>query len=203
MFPKAPSHRSHRYQLATALLGSLFVMVGCGNDAKKSAQSEPATAVESQCKDGIDNDRDGNADCDDKDCQSPGGDCVAAPALDRTVASTINESASFLYAGDNPLQKGANPKAFDAKRMAIIKGRVIDVTGKPLSGVRVTIAGHEEFGYTHSRSDGYYDLAVNGGSRLLVDIALDGYLTAQRAITPGWQRHHYLGDVGLTVSGGA
>lgn len=201
MFPTTPSHRSHRYYFSTVLLGSLFMLAACGNDEKPVA---PFTTkpVESQCTDGVDNDMDGKSDCEDADCQSPGGDCVAAPALDRTVATTVGESAAFLYSGENPLQKDADPKAFDPNRVAMLKGRVIDASGEPLSGAKVSIVGHKEYGYTLSRSDGAYDLVVNGGSRMLLSFELDGHLSAQRAATPGWQRRHYLGDVGLTGSSG-
>ena len=177
------------------------MLAACGTDAKKSAPSTTA-AVETQCKDGLDNDHDGKADCADPDCQSPGGDCKPAPALNRTVVSTVNDAAAFLYQGDNPLQKDADPTAFDPKRVAMLRGSVADATGKALSGVRVTIQGHKEYGYTLTRSDGAYDLAVNGGVRLLLDFSLDGYLPAQRAVQPGWQRRVVVDDLGLVAATG-
>ncbi|MGC4068861.1 MAG: RHS repeat-associated core domain-containing protein [Polyangiaceae bacterium] len=196
MFPIAPSRRACPSYVPPALLGSLFLLAACGGGDKHEKPSVAPNA-ETQCTDGKDNDKDGKSDCDDKDCQSPGGDCADAPALDRTVATTVGEAATFLYLGDNPLQKDADPTAFEAKRVAMLRGRVIDAKGEPIAGARVSIAGHKEFGYTLSRSDGFYDLAVNGGSRLLVDVALADHLAAQRVITPGWQRQHYLGEVGL------
>jgi len=72
----------------TLLLGSLFVLGACGHDRARSDE-KAATSAEFACKDGVDNDGDGRADCDDVDCQSPGGECNAVPALDRTVASTL------------------------------------------------------------------------------------------------------------------
>jgi RHS repeat-associated protein len=201
MFSKAPSRRSDSYQLTAALLGSLFLLEACGSDAKKAAPST-TQVVESQCKDGVDNDHDGKVDCDDPDCQSPGGDCNAAPALDRTVVTTVDEAAAFLYTGTNPLQKDADAKAFDVKRVAMLNGTVVDEAGKPLAGVRVSVQGHKEYGYTLTRSDGLYDLAVNGGSRLLLNFTFDGYLPAQRAVQPGWQRHLVVDNLGLVVATG-
>src|SRR5512138_2826629 len=167
-----------------ALLGSLFLLAACGSSDKPApASSKPS--IEAQCKDGIDNDNDGRADCDDPDCKSPGGDCKAAPALDRSVASTIAESAPFLYSGKSPLQRDADPKAFDSKRMALLHGKVVDASGTPLAGARVGVQGHDEYGYTFTRAEGQYDFVVNGGSRLLLDFTLDGYLPAQRAAQPG------------------
>lgn len=186
---------------STALLGSLFLLVACNHDDKPAAEKS-IPAVEAVCSDAVDDDQDGLTDCDDPDCQSPGGDCVKAPALDRTVASTLSETAAILYTGRNPLQKGADAKAFDAKRIAMLKGLVVDEAGKPMPGARVSVQGHDEYGYTFSRKDGTFDIAVNGGSKLLLNFTKDGRLDAQRAVTPGWQRHHYVGSVGLTTSNG-
>ncbi|MGC4068869.1 MAG: hypothetical protein QM784_30345 [Polyangiaceae bacterium] len=201
MFPIAPSRWVRRHHFSTVLLGSLFLLTACGGDGKHESPSAEK-AVENQCTDGKDNDKDGKSDCDDQDCQSPGGDCVDAPALDRTVATTVGDSAKLLYTGSNPLQKDADASAFDPNRVAMLRGQVLDEKGKPVAGARIAIAGHKEYGYTFSRSDGVYDLAVNGGSRLLLDVTLEGHLPAQRAITPGWQRHHYLGELGLAVANG-
>ena len=177
------------------------MLVACGNEQKKKTDASKVV-VEAVCTDGIDNDKDGKADCDDPDCKSPGGDCVAAPALDRTVASTVSETAAILYTGDNPLQKGADPKAFDHKRVAMLSGIVVNETGAKLAGVQVSVQGHNEYGYTFTRKDGSYDMAVNGGTKLLLNYALEGRLDAQRAVTAGWQRHHYVESVGLTASNG-
>jgi RHS repeat-associated protein len=175
------------------------MLVACGHDHKKRTDASIPT-VEAVCTDGIDNDKDGKTDCDDLDCQSPGGDCVSAPALDRTVASTIAESAAILYTGDNPLQKGADAKAFERARVAMLKGFVVDEKGSALAGVRVSVQDHAEYGYTFTRKDGSYDMVVNGGTKLLLNYSTDGRLDAQRAVTPGWQRHHFVDSVGLTSS---
>ncbi|HMA91672.1 MAG TPA: hypothetical protein VKP30_03255, partial [Polyangiaceae bacterium] len=142
-------------------------------------------------------------DCADVDCRSPGGDCTPAPPLDRTVASTLAETAAFLYMGDNPLQRDADPKSFEPRRVAMLHGRVMDAAGTPLAGVRVSARDHREYGYTFTRADGAYDLAVNGGSRLLLDFGREGYLPAQRVTQPGWQRHAPVDDLGLATVGGA
>ena len=194
-------YRSRNLQLTTVLLGSLFLLNACGHEKKKRSVVAAPT-VEALCKDGKDNDNDGKVDCDDPDCQSPGGDCNAAPALDRTVASTVSETAAFLYSGTNPLQRDADPKAFDSKRVAMFEGTVVGGDGKPLAGVRVTVQDHKEYGYTFTRADGAFALAVNGGTRLLLDFAMDGYLSAQRSAQPGWQRHLMLDAVGLVAAKG-
>lgn len=47
--------------------------------------------------------------------------------------------------------------------------------GGPLTGVTVTVLNHPEFGAT-SWADGGYDLAVNGGSLLMLTLAKEGFL---------------------------
>jgi RHS repeat-associated protein len=185
---------------ALASLFLLLVLPACGDDPVKKPNSPPGAAgdaVETLCDDGLDNDGDGHTDCDDLDCRVAGGACTLAPGLDRSVATTVAESARFLYTGQDPIQKDADAAAFDARRVAILRGSVVDRRGAPLPGVRVSISGHAEFGYTLSRPDGLFDLAVNGGGRLVLDYEKDGFLHAERVAQPGWQRYGRLPEVGL------
>lgn len=153
--------------------------------------------VEAACSDGQDNDGDGTTDCDDTDCQSPGGECKVAPDLDRTVATTLAESAVYLYQGNNPLQKDVDAMALEPGRLVMLRGRAIGLDGAPLSGVKITVKGHREFGCTYSRGDGFFDMVVKGGSRLVLNYALSGHFTVQRAVQPGWQRYLNVPAAGL------
>jgi RHS repeat-associated protein len=192
----------HPVYFTTILLGAVVVMTGCGNEptSKHQATTSSPVTFEASCADGQDNDADGKVDCDDADCQSPGGQCKAAPDLDRTVATTLAESSAYLYQGDNPLQKDVDEKQLDSKRLAMLRGRAIGADGAPLAGVKITVKDHTEYGYTYSRGDGNFEMAVNGGARLVVNYELDGYLTVQRAVQPGWQRYVVIDDAGLTPS---
>ena len=68
------------------------------------------------------------------------------------------------------MQQGATEEAFEARRIAVVRGQVITRDGDPLPGVTITIKDHPEFGWTKSRDDGWYDLAVNGGGYLVSGI---------------------------------
>ena len=79
--------------------------------------------------------------------------------------------------------------------------RSLDEKGKPLPGVRVSVSGHKEFGYTFSRSDGYYDFArqrrISPAARFRPRGAS---LRPKRAVTPRVQRHHFINEVGLVLA---
>ncbi|HKO48583.1 MAG TPA: RHS repeat-associated core domain-containing protein [Polyangiaceae bacterium] len=131
-----------------------------------------------------------------------GGSCPAAPPLDRTVITTIAEAAKFLYTGPNSLQKDVAKDALDPKRVAIVRGKVTDGAGEVASGVKISVVGHAELGWTLTRADGLFDMAVNGGSHLVFAYAKDGYISTQRTLTPGWQRYLNAPEVGLVTLAG-
>ena len=85
-----------------------------------------------------------------------------------------------------------------AGTVAVLRGRALDRDGNPLKQVKVTIAGHPEYGSTLSRADGMFDLAVNGGGLLTVTYAKTGYLPAQRQVDAPWQDFAQLPDVVLS-----
>lgn len=153
--------------------------------------------VELKCGDGIDNDEDGVADCDDADCCSQAvcaddESCKASPPLADLVppeelevpttegAKSFLESRAFLVNGTAASQFNTTLDAFEEESVAVVQGIVTDRQGIPLPGVRVSIAGAPELGYTLTRSDGTYDMLVNGGGTLNVDFARRNYISSQR-----------------------
>ena len=95
------------------------------------------------------------------------------------------------------VETGVDPGTIDPVRAAVLRGRVINRDGTPLTGVRVSIKDHPEFGQTLSRADGLFDLAVNGGGLLVIDYERDGLLPAQRQIDVPWQDYVNVPDVAL------
>ncbi|TAN69205.1 MAG: PASTA domain-containing protein, partial [Magnetospirillum sp.] len=118
-----------------------------------------------------------------------------APPLDPTVATTLDAATEFLHTGANPIQTGVAPGTLEAKRAAVLRGRILDRAGQPLPGVTVTLQDHPEYGQTLSRADGYYDLAVNGGGVLTLNYEKAGRLPAQRQATPAWQDYAVVDDL--------
>ena len=122
---------------------------------------------------------------------------TVAPPIDPTVATTMATATGFLYTGANPIQTGVSPGTIEARRAAVLRGKVLDRNGNPLPAVTITILNHPEFGQTLSRLDGMFDLAVNGGGYLTVRYRKAGYLEAQRQINVPWQDYVWAPDLAL------
>jgi hypothetical protein len=119
------------------------------------------------------------------------------PPVDMTVSTTVGASTQFLYTGSNPVQTGVAPGTISMVRAAVVRGRVTDRAGQPLADVTVSVLGHPEYGQTHSRSDGMFDLAVNGGGMLTLNYVRAGFLPVQRQADVPWQDYTWLPDVVL------
>ena len=186
-----------------SLVGLSLALPACGDGEKPSGPGKSDAPAETDCSDGKDNDDDGLVDCEDLDCRVASTKCELAPKLDRTVPTTVWEAAQFLFTGKDPLQKDTSAKAFNRKRIAILRGKVVDRDGEPLAGVRVSIAAHDEWGSTISRGDGVFDVAVNGGAQLLVQFSRDGYLSAERGLQAAWRSYEAVPEVGMIAEGQA
>ncbi len=120
-----------------------------------------------------------------------------APDIDMTVPTAMIAANEFLYTGTDPVQKGVMPGAIEDDRICVIRGKALDSNGDPLSEVKVTVLNRKEYGCTHTRDDGMFDLAVNGGEYLAVSFEKDGFLPSHRQIETLWQNFVWTPDVVL------
>ena len=118
--------------------------------------------------------------------------------LDPTSVTDFASSVEFLYTGDPPVQVGVDPDDIEPHRVAVLRGRVVGADGMGLPGVEVSVLRHGEFGHTLTRSDGGFDLAVNGGGPLTVRYHADGWIRVQRRIQAPWRDFKWLPDVVMT-----
>lgn len=118
-----------------------------------------------------------------------------APPIPWGVATALAEATVFLYTGPNPIQTGVAPGTIEAKRAAVVRGRVEQRDTTPLSGVTISIRHHPEFGQTLSRADGRFDVAVNGGGRLTVNYEKAGFCPVQRQLHVSWQDYARVPEV--------
>ena len=129
----------------------------------------------------------------------PPDPATVAPPFDPSRASGFAEGVAFLYEGANPIQREVAAGAIDSVRVAVLRGRVVDRDGTPLSGARVQVASTPELGYTLSRADGWFDLAVNGGGAVTLDYTKAGYLRVHRTLQSDWHRFAIADDVVMTA----
>ncbi len=127
----------------------------------------------------------------------PPSPAAVAPPLPVSGEEPFAEATAFLDSGPNPIQIGVRAGTIMPFRAAVIRGRVLDQAGQPLSGVIVTVLDHPEYGYTVSRASGDFDLLVNGGGWLTLDYEKTGYLEAERAVRTPWQNYAIAPTVAL------
>ena len=118
-----------------------------------------------------------------------------APPLD--PKKPFLDSASFLYSSTPPVQREVDAAKLKNDRAAILTGRVTKRSGVNLPGVMVSVLGRPEYGYTHSRSDGGYDMVVNGGELLTLVYGFEGYATVHRRISPKGNDFNRVEDVAM------
>jgi len=120
-----------------------------------------------------------------------------APDHDPSVATGLAASVAFLYAGPNPVQRDVEAGAIAGRRIAVLRGRVLDRAGDPLAAVRVHAPAPPELGWTATRANGAYGLVVNGGGRIRLRFAAEGFLPAERGVNTAWQAQRTVPDVVL------
>jgi RHS repeat-associated protein len=120
-----------------------------------------------------------------------------APVLTSNEQMPFYDSVRFLTEGTNPVQKNVDLSQLDENRASVLRGKVFDDGGQPLSAVKVRVLNHPEFGETLTRADGQFDLIVNGGGYLTVLYELPGYLSSSRQIEVSFKDYFFTPDVVL------
>jgi RHS repeat-associated protein len=122
---------------------------------------------------------------------------VTCSPINAATATNVGSSFAFLYTGPNAPQIGVEEGTIDPVRANAMNGHVMDDQGAGLSGVEVAVLDHPEFGLTTTRSNGDFDLVVNGGEPVTLTFRLGGFLEAQRQVTAEWGGYARASDVVL------
>jgi RHS repeat-associated protein len=120
-----------------------------------------------------------------------------APPVEEGVSTGMADSTSFLYEGSNAVQTGMEPETIQDRRVAVLRGKVLNRLGEPVPGVRITVLDHPEYGQTLTREDGQFDIAVNGGGTMTLVYEKDRYMPAQRQVEAPWRDFATVEDVVL------
>jgi RHS repeat-associated protein len=117
-----------------------------------------------------------------------------APQLPNNGTTTVADATSFLYTGANPIQKDVAAGAIKENRVAVLRGRVLNRMGGGIAGVRVTVLDHPELGRTSTRTDGRFDIAVNGGGAVTLRYERAGWIPVQRTVETPWEDYASVED---------
>src|SRR3954454_10250115 len=123
-----------------------------------------------------------------------------APETQATTAKAgeitlVSDTTQFLYTGANPIQKNIAAGAIEDNRAAVLRGKVLRRNGSPIDGVRVTVVDHPELGRTATRTDGGFEIAVNGGGALTLEFEREGYVPSQRQLEVPTQEYEGVEEI--------
>ena len=123
---------------------------------------------------------------------------TVAPVLNLTAPSDFYSGIQFLFSSEQPVQSGVKTGVIEEKRAAVLHGKVSNRKAEPLPGVTLRINNSPDYGLTTSRTDGAFDLAVNGGGQLEMVFEKAGYLSVHRTITVPWRDFVVIENVVMT-----
>lgn len=134
---------------------------------------------------------------------APNLDWPPAPELRSDRSSSVAERVAFLYSGDGGTlrQRDVAPGAVEDRRACWLSGRVVDEAGEPVPAARVEVVGEPTLGHTFSDSAGGFQLAVNGGGVVVLDVARRGHRPVRRRVALDWGAVRDLGSVTLGRDG--
>ncbi|XP_046809051.1 teneurin-m isoform X2 [Lucilia cuprina] len=168
-------------------------------------------ALELNCGDSKDNDKDGLVDCEDPECCAShvcktSQLCVSAPkpidVLLRkqppAITASFFERMKFLI-DESSLQNYAKLETFNESRSAVIRGRVVTSLGMGLVGVRVSTTTLLE-GFTLTRDDGWFDLMVNGGGAVTLQFGRSPFRPQSRIVQVPWNEVIIIDTVIMSMS---
>ncbi|XP_042234258.1 teneurin-m-like isoform X2 [Homarus americanus] len=169
--------------------------------------------LETQCNDEMDNDRDGLTDCEDPECCIHQV-CKESQLCVSQISSPIDillrkqppaATASFFekmrfLIEDDSLQHFTNSEAFNMRRAAVVRGRVVTRAGRGVVSLRVA-TGESLEGFTLTRRDGWFDIMVNGGGTVTISFGKPPFSPKTIRVMVPWNEVVVLDDIVMTVTG--
>lgn len=131
---------------------------------------------------------------------APGDPAAMASVPGNGIPTSAGDSIRFLFDATNAVQTGADTNVLDSRCLSVLRGRVLDAASNALEGVAISVLGLPDYGITLSRTNGLYDIAVNGGSALVLTFNRHAYLPVQRTLDVPWQETVDVPDIFLLQS---
>ncbi|WP_324171212.1 RHS repeat-associated core domain-containing protein [Sulfurimonas sp.] len=98
--------------------------------------------------------------------------------LDTNNFSLTNFGSTYT----NIIPGNSTKNTYDEKLFCMITGKILAEDGNPLSGVKVTIHNHPEYGSLLTDNNGKYAFASEGGTYLTMRYSANGFTTIDRKI---------------------
>jgi RHS repeat-associated protein len=124
----------------------------------------------------------------------PSDPATNAPSSSKTTRPTLDTRSGFIWKGPNAIQTGVTAD-LNFSNVALVRGKVVQRNGQPLSGVTITVRNKPELGSTLTRADGLFDLAVMWHAGMVLEYRKPGYLSVQRPHKPRVQTYLLADDV--------
>ena len=119
---------------------------------------------------------------------SPGGGMsnqVIFKVTETPVVEPLPEG-SFGKQYEDLIPSDATITSYDSKRFSLITGLVKDRLQNPLSGVKVSIHNHSEYGSAQTDNQGRFSIPVEGGGTLTVVYEKASFITTHRQVYVPW-----------------
>ncbi|XP_055389787.1 teneurin-a isoform X2 [Condylostylus longicornis] len=176
------------------------------------AGSDCSIPLEMNCKDNIDDDHDGMADCSDSEC------CAHPSCSDHIMCLSSNDpvevllrkqppsvTASFyqrvkFLIEENSVQSYAHVDEYTENRVSVMRGQVITPQGLGIVGIRVSVDRETRFGFTLTRQGGWFDVLVNGGGAVTLQFQRSPFKPLTRTVFVPWNRIVVLPPVQMQLS---
>ena len=104
------------------------------------------------------------------------------PISDNDVNTSNFNFTHFGYRYLSLIPNNSTKTEYDPDRFCMITGQILDASGNPISGVKVTIHGASEYGSQITDGKGQYYFATEGGLKLTMRYSKAGYTTIDRKV---------------------
>ncbi|XP_022172137.1 teneurin-a isoform X1 [Myzus persicae] len=177
--------------------------------------------LEMECNDEIDNDEDGMTDCSDSECCNSASCaehimCLASnDPLDvllrkqpPSVTASFYQRVKFLveehsvqsYAHLDEYRENEFWNSFTPGRVSVVRGQVLSPQGLGIIGIRVSVDRDSRFGFTLTRTGGWFDVMVNGGEAVTLQFQRSPFRPQTKTLYVPWNQIVSLPSIIMTIN---
>ncbi|KAH9422932.1 Teneurin-2 [Dermatophagoides pteronyssinus] len=99
--------------------------------------------------------------------------------------SSFFQKVLFLIE-DGSVQSYSQKDVYSPKRASVIRGQVVGKELNGLIGIRVSVVNDLKYGFTLTRSDGWFDILVNGGGIITLQFQRNPFYPIKKSVYVAW-----------------